>query len=263
MCSLYILYVSYLVIIICIGVVKLSKKYSTCLIACLFMFIFAFNSSANNDYTNIPLDMCYTENGFIWYKQSSYIQDGAIGFWEGNASSYRGSVVNMPNPTGSGCGPISFAIIASNVRQELITPKQTIQYYCDTGLYTGNGSSHSCGVKSAQHWGLSYDLPSNVIHSDRTLDRDVEVAWMVDHLKKGHWIQILVKGTPNVRNTIWPNNGGHFVAIHGYKDGKTYVYDSSREERLEELFDIVEVWENIRSPHADNCAYRYHMTAIW
>lgn len=238
------------------------------LILCLFAYLLLISSvstvyAGDDMYTNIPLDISYTEQGFIWYKQSSYIEEGAMGYWDGNTSSYHGDVTNMPVPANSGCGPISFAIIATNVRQELITPKQTIQYYCDTGLYTGAGSSHSCGVKSAQHWDLSYDVPTNTIHSDRSLDRDIEVAWMTEHLRKGHWIQILVKGMPNVRNSIWPNNGGHFVAIHGYNNGKTYVYDSSGADKVEVEFDLVEVWENIRSPHADNCAYRYHMTAIW
>lgn len=244
----------------------MSRKIILLILLVLIISMNIINTSfaSGDDYTNIPLDTCYTEQGFIWYKQSSYIKSGELGYWDGNNSYYHGKVTDMPNPTNSACGAISFAIIATNVRQELITPRETIQYFCDTGLYTGNGSSHSCGVKASQHWELSYDTPNNIINVDRSLDKDIELQWMVNHLRKGHWIQILVKGMPNIRNSIWSYNGGHYVAIHGYNNGNTFVYDSCyQKESIEKEYSLEEVWENIRSPHADNCKYKYHMTAIW
>lgn len=215
-------------------------------------------------YTNIPNEFAYTNMGYIWYSQSGYQEQNLIGYWEGYNRYYKGNSTTMASPTMSGCGPISFAIIASNCRNELITPKETIQYFCDTGLYTGNGSSHNCGIKAASKYGLNYEQPSNATHQDRRLDQDIEVQWMKSHLEKGHWIQILVKNRPNIKNSIWSYSGGHFVAIHGYKDGKTYIYDSSRKDYLEVPMDLVEVWQNIRHPYADGCGDGIrHMTAIW
>ena len=75
--------------------------------------------------------------------------------------------------------------------------------------------------------------------------------------------QILVKGSPNIKKSIWSYNGGHFVAIHGYQDGKTFIYDSSREDILEKAYDLEEVWMNIRNPLSDGCGSKNHMTAIW
>jgi len=152
--------------------------------------------------TTLPTDWTYTDQGIVWYKQSSYNAPGTLGYWDGYGKSYYGRVVNMYSSTMSGCGPISFAIIATNVKQEMVTPKEVIQYYCDTGLYTGNGSTHDSGRKAAIHYGLSYDELNTFTSFDRRLDREREVAWMREHLEKGHWIQILVKNQPNVRNSI-------------------------------------------------------------
>lgn len=215
------------------------------------------------EYGTLPVDSKFTEQGFIWYKQSDYQTKGSSGYWEGFLKSYHGKVVNMPHPTSSACGPISMACIVTNVKQDLITPANTIQWYCDTGAYTGNGSSHSSGRKAAEHYGLNWETPNTSIHSDRSLDMEIEVAWMRSHLERGHWIQILVKGSPNIKNSIWSYNGGHFVAIHGYQDGKTFIYDSSREDILEKAYDLEEVWMNIRNPLSDGCGSKNHMTAIW
>lgn len=215
-------------------------------------------------YTNIPNEHLYTPMGYIWYSQSGYQEQQSIGYWDGYNRYYKGDSTVMSSPTMSGCGPISFAIIASNCRNELITPEETIQYFCDTGLYTGNGSSHNCGIKAAKKYGLNYEQPSNQVHENRLLDQDVEVEWMRKHLEQGHWIQILVKKRPNVKNSIWSYSGGHYVAIHGYNNGKTYIYDSSRKDYLEVPMDLVEVWQNIRHPFADGCGNGIrHMTAIW
>lgn len=215
-------------------------------------------------YTNIPNEFLYTNMGYIWYSQSGYQEQELIGYWDGYNRYYKGNSTTMANPTMSGCGPISFAIIASNCRNELITPKETIQYFCDTGLYTGNGSSHNCGIKAAKKYGLNYEQPSNSVHADRTIDQNIEVEWMRKHLEKGHWIQILVKNQPNIKNSIWSYSGGHYVAIHGYKNGKTYIYDSSRKDYLEVPMDLIEVWQNIRHPYSDGCGNGVrHMTAIW
>lgn len=215
------------------------------------------------EYGSLPVDSKYTEQGFIWYRQSDYQEPGKIGYWEGFLKSYYGKAVNMPHPTSSGCGPISMACIVTNVKQDLITPADTIQWYCDTGYYTGAGSSHSSGRKAAEHYGLSYETPNTPVHGDRMLDMEREVAWMRYHLERGHWIQILVKGSPNIKNSIWPYNGGHFVAIHGYLDGNTFIYDSSREDLLEKPMSLEEVWMNIRNPLVDGCGATNHMTAIW
>lgn len=214
-------------------------------------------------YTSLPVDWKFTEQGFVWYKQSDYQSEDSMGYWKGFSGVYRGRATSMPRPTNSGCGPISMAIIVTNCKQEMITPAETIQYYCDTGLYTGNGTSHNSGIQAAKHYGLSYEIPNTVVHSDRTLDMATEVAWMRKHLEQGHWIQILVKGTPNIKNSIWPHAGGHYVAIHGYQDGNTFVYDSSREYMLEEEYNLEEVWKNIRHPLVDGCGSKNHMTAIW
>lgn len=228
------------------------------------MLMVSFNSLGANEceYTSLPVDVIFTEQGFIWYKQSDYQTPDKIGYWEGFSKSYYG-IVNMPHPTSSGCGPISMACILTNVKQELITPAQTIQYYCDTGLYTGAGSSHVSGYKAAKYFGVNYELPNMTVHSNRREDMENEVEWMRKHLESGHWIQILVKGIPNIKNSIWTPNGGHYVAIHGYQDGNTFVYDSALEYMLEKPYDLEEVWMNIRHPLSDGCGKTNHMTAIW
>lgn len=227
----------------------------------LFNVLSVINSEAST-YTNIPNEFIYTNLGYIWYSQSGSQDLNTIGFWNGFNSTYIGGKSTMNNPTYSGCGPISFAIIASNRLNELITPSDTIQYYCDNGLYTGNGALHNSAIKAAKHYGLSTDVPENQVHGNRNLDQDVEVNWMKNHLEQGHWIQILVKNKPNIKNSIWSYSGGHFVAIHGYIDGNTYIYDSSRKDYLEIPMDLVEVWQNVRHPNADNCGL-HHMIAIW
>ena len=231
----------------------------------LLSILYTISSYAFDDcgFTDLPTDAIYTEQGFIWYRQSDYQSEGQIGYWEGFLTAYHGRVTNMYRPTYSGCGPISMACILTNVRQELITPADTIQYYCDTGLYTGNGSSHRSSKAAAEHWEVSYELPSNSVHSDRSQDMQIEVSWMRYHLERGHWIQILVKGSPNIKNSIWPYNGGHYVAIHGYQDGNTFIYDSCREDMLDIPYSLEEVWMNIRNPIVDGCGNYNHMCAIW
>lgn len=238
------------------------KVLVTTLLSLLFVVNEAY-AADTCDYGTLPVDSNFTEQGFIWYKQSDYQNPGDIGYWEGYLRSYHGRSTNMPHPTGSGCGPISMACIVTNLKQDLITPATTIQYYCDTGLYTGNGSSHDSGRKAAAYFGLNWEVPGTAVHSNRMVDMEAEVAWMRKHLERGHWIQILVKGTPNVKNSIWPYNGGHFVAIHGYQDGSTFIYDSNRLEQLETPMSLEEVWMNIRNPLVDGCGSNNHMTAIW
>lgn len=215
-------------------------------------------------FTSIPNEFNYTEQGYIWYNQSGYQEKDSLGYWNGYNKYYKGNSTMMASPTFSGCGPISFAIIASNCRNQLITPAETIQYYCDTGMYTGNGSSHNSAINSAKKYNLNYEQPKNDTHQDRTIDQDIEVNWMKEHLERGHWIQILVKNKPNVKNSIWGYSGGHYVAIHGYSDGMVYVYDSSRKDYLEKPMPLIEVWQNIRHPYSDGCGNGVrHMTAIW
>lgn len=230
----------------------------------LILYLTTIVSYASDGYTSIPNLYVYTDMGYIWYKQSNYNDEDSVGYWDGYADSYSGKSSTMNSPTNSGCGAISFAIIASNCKCDMISPQEVIQYYCDTGLYTGNGSTHNCGIKAAKYYGLQYEQPSNHTHQDRTLDQAVEVEWMRKHLEAGHWIQLLVKNKANIKNSIWRFEGGHFVAIHGYKDGKTYIYDSSRKDYLEVPMDLVEVWQNVRHPYADGCGDDIrHMTAIW
>lgn len=184
------------------------------------------------------------------------------GAWEGSGDRYVGTTGRvMERVASSGCGPTSMAIIVYDQIDKNITPKDTVQYYCDSKLYTGNGSQWWSGVDAATHYGLKSEVePFN----NQNGHKNEEVAWLKSHLEKGHWIYALVKdgdpdgskpvhiGTPSV----WIGTG-HFITFFGYDPStdSSVCFDCGSQPLNRKWYTLETIWNETR--------VAYGMVAVW
>ncbi|MBO7720639.1 C39 family peptidase [Candidatus Saccharibacteria bacterium] len=117
----------------------------------------------------------------------------------------------------SGCGPTSFAVIATNLLHRSITPGETADIAGKAGMHTkdknGNytGSSHSITSVLGKHYGL------NVVKISKSIDA------INSYLSKGYMIHTSGSGAAPF------TSGGHYIAIVArLSDGRWLVGDSSK-----------------------------------
>lgn len=118
---------------------------------------------------------------------------------------------NIGTICSSGCGPTSFAVIATNLLHQSITPAETADIAGIAGMHIqGAGSSHQITTYLGNHYNL------DVVHISGTISE------INSYLDKGYMIHTSGKGSaPFTR-------GGHYIAIVSRLDnGKWLVADSS------------------------------------
>ena len=117
----------------------------------------------------------------------------------------------------SGCGPTSFASLATMLLGQQILPNETSKVAGDAGMYIrGAGSSHQVTKFLANHYGLQYEKLPTPANSSQAIE-------MINkYLDEGWTLHISGRGTAPF------SAGGHYIAIRGKtNDGKWLLFNSS------------------------------------
>lgn len=167
--------------------------------------------------------------------------NGCGSLWDGNVPIYSqcdpkwkdlpyggsGTICN------SGCGPSSFAMLATMLVGRTITPDETTKIAGDAGMHiAGSGSSWKITKVLGDHYGLEVEDLNNYSKSQQAdlVSQKLQSGWMIHISGKG--------GDPF-------SSGGHFIGIRGITaDGKWLLVDSagSRGERnMQKAWDPSEV----------------------
>jgi hypothetical protein len=155
---------------------------------------------------------------------------GSLRFGSGGIYGSTGSTI-----CAAGCGPSSFAMMATALLGGEITPADTSDIAGKAGIYVpGSGSSWDVTRVLAEHYGLQYE----VINTTRaTVVEDVS-----EYLRQG-WM-VHSSGGGNYGSGAAPySRGGHYVGIRGITaDGKWLIADSASQSRDQnKLWDPQEV----------------------
>lgn len=126
-----------------------------------------------------------------------------------------------------GCGPASFAMLATMILGREILPSETADVAGKAGMYIWNsGSSHSITKVLAEHYGLQYQT---IKTSRATVIEDVSRAlregWMIHNSGGGRYGS---GAHPYSKN-------GHYIGIRGITaDGKWLISDSAGRDRKQD-----------------------------
>ena len=117
----------------------------------------------------------------------------------------------------AGCGPTSFASLATMLLGQQILPTETAKVAGDAGMYIrGIGSSHQVTKALADHYGLQYEklpTPANASQAIEMINKYLDEGWTFH-----------ISG----RGTAPFSSGGHYIAIRGKtNDGKWLLFNSS------------------------------------
>ena len=148
---------------------------------------------------------CSDRGGFVWYGQ-----------YEDEWKDYPfGSSTVGP----SGCGPTSFAMMATSLLGQSITPDETARIAGDAGMYVpGSGSSHEITRVLSEHYGLEYQAltASSASEAVSLINQYLQDGWMIH-----------TSGSGSAPFT----SGGHYIGIRGIaEDGGWLLADSGHEE---------------------------------
>ena len=121
------------------------------------------------------------------------------------------------NICSSGCGPTSFASLATMLLGQQVLPNETSKVAGDAGMYVrGVGSSHQVTKALADHYGLQYEklpTPANASQAIEMINKYLDEGWTFH-----------ISG----RGTAPFSSGGHYIAIRGKtNDGKWLLFNSS------------------------------------
>lgn len=162
--------------------------------------------SSNSSTSTNSVDLCeprgtttYSEEGIPQYFQKDY-EDVPFG---------------TSNMGAAGCGPTSFAMMATALLGKEITPR-------DIGKIPGIGKMYVNGAGSS--WGLTeflakyYKLKYKFIGTCdiNTINKYLQDGWMIH-----------VSGKPGLGTGEYPFPSAHYVGITTLKDGKWYIADSA------------------------------------
>lgn len=117
----------------------------------------------------------------------------------------------------AGCGPTSFASLATMLLGQQILPTETAKVAGDAGMYVrGVGSSHLVTQTLASHYGLQYEK----IPTPANASQAIEI--MNKYLDEGWTLHISGKGTAPF------SANGHYIAVRGKSsDGKWLLFNSA------------------------------------
>lgn len=91
-----------------------------------------------------------------------------------------------------GCGPSSFAMMATMLLGQEITPSETTEIACAAGDCTSSGSAHTITKNLSEHYGFEYQkvLVSNVTDAIEKINQLLKEGWMIHTSNNGHYIGI-------------------------------------------------------------------------
>lgn len=115
----------------------------------------------------------------------------------------------------TGCVPASLAMAFSELVGRHISPLEVADYLYQIGEFNNgrfDGTSSIGAMKAAEHFGL---VPTVL----KTLDQ-VQTA-----LQDGHYVINSIQHHEKFGPLSWGWSASHDVALRGYQDGNTYVYD--------------------------------------
>ncbi|HEP3417372.1 TPA: C39 family peptidase [Streptococcus pyogenes] len=115
----------------------------------------------------------------------------------------------------TGCVPASLAMVFSELVGRHISPLEVADYLYQIGEFNNgrfDGTSSIGAMKAAEHFGL---VPTVL----KTLDQ-VQTA-----LQDGHYVINSIQHHEKFAPLSWGWSASHDVALRGYQDGNTYVYD--------------------------------------
>lgn len=117
----------------------------------------------------------------------------------------------------AGCGPTSFASLATMLLGQQILPTETAKVAGDAGMYVrGVGSSHLVTQTLASHYGLQYEkipTPANASQAIEIMNKYLDEGWA---------LHISGKGTAPF------SANGHYIAVRGKtSDGKWLLFNSA------------------------------------
>ena len=117
----------------------------------------------------------------------------------------------------AGCGPTSFASLATMLLGQQILPTEAAKVAGDAGMYVrGVGSSHLVTQTLASHYGLQYEkipTPANASQAIEIMNKYLDEGWA---------LHISGKGTAPF------SANGHYIAVRGKtSDGKWLLFNSA------------------------------------
>lgn len=115
----------------------------------------------------------------------------------------------------TGCVPASLAMAFSELVGRHISPLEVADYLYQIGEFNNgrfDGTSSIGAMKAAEHFGL---VPTVL----KTLDQ-VQTA-----LQDGHYVINSIQHHEKFAPLSWGWSASHDVALRGYQDGNTYIYD--------------------------------------
>lgn len=130
--------------------------------------------------------------------------------------------VNGVSMAAAGCGPCSLAAIVYNLIMS-ITPKKTAEWLAEHGYFSSDGTTRTGMTAALNHYGFDtvYYKPEH--QGGATWRAAME---KMKNAKGDWWAIFLAVGKRNgAKDNLW-TNGGHFLAITDYRNGKLYVRDS-------------------------------------
>lgn len=154
----------------------------------------------------------YDGSGFPFYSQFDPQWSG-IPWGPGTGACGTGS--NNSSIGKSGCGPSSFAMMATALTGKVITPAMTAKVAGDAGCHVSAGSSWKVTEVLAKEYGLQFkDLAAS--------SKDQAIQKINEALKDGWMIHTSGKGSSPF------TSGGHYIGIRGITaDGQWLIADSN------------------------------------
>ena len=178
-------------------------------------------TDSNDEGIALDSDSSISANGreFIWYNQCD--------------SAWRDSSFGSSTVCKAGCGPTSFAMMATELLGKKITPDETAKIAGDAGIYVkGSGSSWEVTRVLAEHYGLEYKDLNSELSSGRS-SKDV-IGLINQYLKDGWMIHTSGRGKEPF------TSGGHYIGIRGIaSNGEWLIADSGHRKE----YSIGRTWE--------------------
>lgn len=170
---------------------------------------YAAASTSSSSYSTTGNCLRSLSESFTYYGQEDP-QWGSLRFGKDGINGSSGETIEE-----AGCGPTSFAMIATALLGRDILPSETTDIAGKAGMYVENaGSSWSITKVLADHYGLEYEE----IAANSATDA---VNKINEHLKNGWMIHTSGSG----ENPF--TSGGHYIAIRGLtSSGKWLIGDS-------------------------------------
>lgn len=154
-------------------------------------------------FTDISSSSSVSVDGFVQYYQGDY-SDVSYGFGTEHESSWY----NMAN---TGCGPTSFAMVASTISGKEITPKKAVNWCKNTYYVEDTGTDWSYFEAAKDHFSITGSMTTTT-SIDTVYTALQSGALVISSQSEGLF-----------------TSGGHFIVLAGiYSDGGIIVRDPNK-----------------------------------